>query len=416
MNQNKNKHIIIIGGGAAGLMAGIIAARNNVSVTILEKNPRVGKKILATGNGRCNYTNIDIDISRYHGRNAKFALGALKRFDNQRTIDFFSDLGIHPKIEGPGKVYPRSLQASAVLDVLRYELENRGVRTLCNTEVVEIEPSGGSFRVFGKEGNMFEATHVIIAPGGKAAPNLGSDGSGYILAENMGHKTVNPFPSLTKIKLKGDFLKQLAGVKIESSAEVLLDNESIAIEKGEILFTNYGVSGPPILQLSRHAGELLLQGKKPILKIILIDDMTEAELNKYISCRLMGQSQKPLDFSFIGFLNKQLTGVILKQTGIMDIHKPAKLLTPEEHHNIIKILQNWTFEITGLLPWSQAQATAGGVDVGQINPGTMESKIISGLFFAGEVLDIDGDSGGFNLQWAWSSGYVAGESASRGIN
>ncbi|NLK01349.1 MAG: NAD(P)/FAD-dependent oxidoreductase, partial [Clostridia bacterium] len=401
MDIMKNKEIegvTIIGGGAAGLMAAIAAARRGTRVTILEKNPRVGKKILATGNGRCNYTNMDIDISRYHGMNPKFALSALKSFDNQMTIQFFRDLGIYPRAEGMGKIYPRSNQASSILDVLRFEIHSLGVETRCDTEIVDIKSHNGYFKVLDKGGNTYSAKKIIIAPGGKAAPSLGANGGGYPLAKKLGHKIVEPFPSLTKLKLKSNFLKQLQGIKIEGTAEILRDNKSIAREKGEILFTNYGVSGPPILQLSRRAGELLRSGHQPILKIIVVDDMNEEELREHIVHRLEQQAPKPSDLFLVGFLNKQLARAVLKASGIENIKKTAGQINSEERHRLIKLLQNWSFAVTDLLPWSQAHVTAGGVDTSKVNPQTMESEITPGLYFAGEILDIDGDSGGFNLQ------------------
>lgn len=406
-----SKQIIIIGGGAAGLTAAIGAAREGACVTVLERLSRVGKKLLATGNGRCNYTNTDIDIYHYHGTQPKFATGILNRFGSGATIDFFEELGITPMVEQKGKVFPRSGQAGSVLDVMRYELEQLGVRTVCDAEVSSVERTCRGFRVKTTTGDQFTADKVVIATGGKASPNLGSNGSGYALAEGFGHRIVPPFPALVQLKLKADFLKQLAGIKVDGTAEIIHNGITVASDSGEILFTSYGVSGPPILQISRAAGETLQQGKTPWLKLNLVPEMTRDKLIGLISCRLKSQSVKPLDFSFVGFINKQLSPVIIKAAGIADIKKPAGEVTPQEVQQLLAVLQEWRFEVTDTLPWSQAQVTAGGVDTSEIDPKTMESRLVPGLYLVGEIVDIDGDSGGFNLQWAWASGWVAGKAA-----
>ncbi|HHX94230.1 MAG TPA: NAD(P)/FAD-dependent oxidoreductase [Clostridia bacterium] len=410
MSCGKGK-IIIIGGGAAGLTAAVAAARQGAAVTVLERLSRVGKKLLATGNGRCNYTNMDLDISRYHGKQPKFAMGILRRFDNRAAIEFFRDMGITPMVKEKGKVFPRSGQAGSVLDVLRYEAERLGVETIVEAEVSAVERTGAGFRITTASGDHFTAQSVILAAGGKASPNLGSNGSGYDLAESLGHSIVSPFPALTKLKLKADFLKQLSGIKVEGNAEIIYHGKTLAGDSGEILFTNYGVSGPPILQISRAASQKLQEGKTPQLKINLVPELTREELKQLLVERLETQSHKPLDFSFVGFMNKQLAPVVIKASGIADIKKPAGQVTAQEREKLLSIFQDWRFEISGTLPLSQAQVTAGGVDTGEIDSKTMESKLVPGLYFAGEIVDIDGDSGGFNLQWAWASGWIAGVSA-----
>lgn len=411
MEKDKGS-IIIIGGGASGMMAAIAARRCGADVTILERNPRVGKKILATGNGRCNLTNTDIDISRYHGRHPEFIYGAFSRFDYYRTIEFFEELGIAPKIEDGGKVFPLSEQSSSVLDVLRYEIEALGVEVVCDAKVSGIAKKKG-FEVYTEDGKVFYASRVILACGGKASPDLGSNGSGYVLAEKLGHKIIEPFPALVQLKLKAKFLKQLQGVKFDGDAEILVDDETVRKESGEILFTEYGISGPPILQLSRSAAEHLSLRDRVSLKVVIVNYMDGPTLRDFVSRRFSYGTNKPLAFNFVGFLNKRIVPVILKEAGIEDINKPSGNVSDDERERIIHILKDWRFEVTGTNPWSSAQVTAGGVDVSGINSKTMESKIVKGLYFSGEIVDIDGDCGGFNLQWAWSSGFVAGESCAR---
>jgi len=250
------KQVIVIGGGASGMMAAITARRLGAQVTILERNARVGKKLLATGNGRCNYTNINIGISCYHGANPGFARYALTHFTVEDALAFFKKLGIEPKVEEEGKVFPMSEQASSVLDVMRYELEESGVNTVCEALVKSIEPSKEGFLVEIDNGQVYKADRVILAAGGKAMPASGSDGRGYDLAQQLGHRTTDIFPALVQIMLEGPNFKRIEGVKINGTAEIIHNNRSVAIDRGDILFANYGVSGPPILQLSRKAAEI----------------------------------------------------------------------------------------------------------------------------------------------------------------
>lgn len=412
--KNRNQ-IIVIGGGAAGLTAAIAAARNRAQVTILEQLNRVGKKILATGNGRCNLTNIHTGIQYYHGKNPKFIHGAFGQFDVQQTMDFFEYLGIHCKVEGGGKVYPASDQATSVLEVLRYELQRLGVKERCEAEVVAVEAAGSGFIVTLKDGEILKANKVIVATGGMASPQLGSNGSGYHLLKSLGHHLISPSPALVQLKLKSPFLKQLKGVKFIGQATLGTGERVIRTEDGEILFTDYGISGPPILQLSRMAVQALNQNNHPWLRLDLFPQFSPDQLMELIQLRLAYQPEKPLDFSFVGLLNKRLIPVLLKTAEINPITMSARALKPHDLSRILSLLKGWTFDIIGSQPWSHAQVTAGGMDVGQVNPKTMESRLVKGLYLAGELLDIDGDCGGFNLQWAWSSGYVAGDHASQSI-
>lgn len=403
--------VLIIGGGAAGLMAAVTAGRNGARVTVLEKNQRVGKKILATGNGRCNLTNTDPDIVYYHGTNPKFAFSALSQFGAREVMAFFAQLGVVPRVEAGGKVYPASNQAGSVLDVLRYELERLQVEVICEAEVIEVVRRKTDFLVRSADGRKFTAHRLIICTGGKAAPHMGANGSGYQLAEKFGHRIIQPFPALVQLKLAGSFFKQIQGVKFDGEAEILVNEKSARKAAGEILFTEYGISGPPILQLSRKAGEALLQHQPVRLKLNLVSHLTRGALAELLGQRYQCQGHKSAEFSFVGFLNKKLIPVILREAGIGDINKPVADLTDREKEGILNMLQDWQFAVTGTTSWPHAQVTAGGVAVKEINGQTMESKLVPHLYFAGEVVDIDGDCGGYNLQWAWSSGYVAGKSA-----
>lgn len=406
------KHIIIIGGGASGMMAAITAARQGAKVTILERNPRIGKKILATGNGRCNFTNVKANITCYQGQNPHFAYSSLADFNVQETLGFFEKLGIVPKIEDLGKVFPMSDQASSVLDVLMYELKETGVNIVCDSFVRNISKKNTTFKVELENDSEFTADRVILAAGGRAMPSSGSDGNAYELAEKLSHTITAIFPALVQLKLEGSFFKQIEGVKFVGTAEILHNNKTIAQDNGDILFANYGVSGPPILQISRKAGELLQKNNEVILKLTVLDKQTKEELSELLTTRFNNSPQKTLEFSLVGLVNKRLIPVLLKEAGFKDLKCPVSSITPYEREKILTILQDWRFVVRGTKSWPSAQVTAGGISTNEINPHTMESKIVKGLFFAGEIIDIDGLCGGFNLQWAWSSGYVAGKNAS----
>ncbi len=404
------RQIIVIGGGAAGMMASIVAQSNGAQVILLERNSRVGKKILATGNGRCNYTNMYIGVKNYHGENPKFVYSPLSQFDVEMTLNFFERLGITPTIEEGGKVFPLSFQASSILDVLRFEMEDVGVNVVCDAFVSNIIKNNGKFIVTLENNKTFIGDKIIICTGGKAAPYTGSDGNGYTLSKNFGHTIVDTFPGLVQLKLKKDFLKQIDGVKIIGTAGLYSKERLIREDTGDILFTDYGISGPPILQISRKALELLNKGKKPVLKVSIIDTKTKEELVEYLKIRFMYKPKRTVEKSLIGFVNKRLIPVILKETNI-NRKKQVAQLSNEEIENLATLLIDWKFEIIGSKSYESAQVTAGGVSTKEIDNTTMESKLVKGLYFAGEVIDIDGDCGGFNLQWAWSSAYIAGKNA-----
>lgn len=406
-----NKQIIVVGGGAAGMIAAISARRLGAKVMILEKNPRVGKKILTTGNGRCNYTNINADINCYNGDNPKFVYSALSDFTVEDTLKFFEELGIEYKVEDQGKVFPMSDQASSVLDVLLYELNNTGINIICDANVKDILKRGNGFVIRVESGKEYTADKVILAPGGKAMPSTGSDGYGYDLAKKLGHTITDIFPALVQLMLEGAFFKRIDGVKFVGTAEIIHKGKSIAQDRGDILFTNYGISGPPILQISRKAGELLNQGKEAYVKINILDTMTIEEMGKLLNKRFNDTSSKTVEFSLVGLINKRLIPVILAEAGILDLKRPAASLSATEKAAVVEILTDWRFRIKGTKSWPSAQVTAGGVATDEIDPKTMESKLVQGLYFAGEIIDIDGQCGGFNLQWAWSSGFVAGKNA-----
>lgn len=404
-----SKKIIVIGGGAAGIMAAISAKKSGEDVTILERNDRIGKKLLATGNGRCNYTNINLNINHYHGKNPKFAYSGLSSFDVNQTIDFFERIGITPAIEDDGRVFPLSLQSSSILDVFRYEIKDLGINLITEAYVKEIKKKN-RFILELDNGRQIEGDRIILATGGKAMPNSGSDGNGYDLAKSLGHNIIDVFPGLVQLHLEGNMFKEVSGVKFPGVARLYSKDKLLIEDMGDILFTNYGISGPPILQISRTSLDYLRREKNIELTISIIYTKTKEELIEYLEKRFIFMPKKSLEESLIGLINKRLINPILREINING-KKNVSNLSRKEILKLAEILTSWRFKITGNQGWHQAQVTAGGVDTKEIDNKTFESKLVKGLYIVGELLDIDGDCGGFNLQWAWSSGYIAGLNA-----
>jgi hypothetical protein len=402
----KHQHIVVIGGGASGLLAAIIAKRGHAKVTILERNPKLGKKILATGNGRCNYTNQFTKAEHYN--HPAFVEHALDVFGAKKTIQFFEKLGISPRIEDLGKAYPMSEQASSIVDVLVYETEQLGIDVLCNAKVVHVQKVQNQFITTLSEGQTIKSDKVILATGGKAMPGSGSDGNGYQIAESFGHHITHLFPSLVKLKLNSPYLKSMDGVKIQGTVQLLDKNQVIQTEKGDVLFTSYGISGPTILQVSRKANEMLSEHLDVKIKVILLDQMTKEDIER----RFQLMQDKPLDVSLVGLIHKKIIPAIIKEAGIQNPSIRFSLLTPKEKGKLASLMLDWRFTVVDSKGYEDAQVTAGGVNIDEINPLSMESRLVSGLYMTGEILDIDGLCGGYNLQWAWSSAYLAGKHAS----
>ena len=401
--KGSDMEIAIIGGGASGLIAAIAAKNEKTSVTVYEKEKRVGRKILATGNGRCNMTNVNATEADYHGCDTAFMRGAINRFWVQETLDFFTELGVLWKEEEEGKVYPYSDTASSVLDVLRRKVDASGIKTECEFAVKNIRKQNDGFLIEDGNGNRRVCDRVIIATGGKAGSTLGSDGSGYALLKMFGHKITEISPSLVQIKTETDFVRKLKGIKV--NAKVTLGNKT---QTGELLFADYGVSGPPVFWLSSYLGKN---------KEILIDFMPEYDYETVygmICTRCAYLYDLPLEEFFVGMLNKRVSQAILKYAGIEPLSRPAHTLSEKEIRNITTAIKELKLKIEGTASWNNAQVTKGGAVVSQFDSVTMQSKLVKGLYACGEILDIDGDCGGYNLQWAWSSGYLAGISAGKG--
>ncbi|MDO5398148.1 MAG: NAD(P)/FAD-dependent oxidoreductase [bacterium] len=395
--------IAVIGGGASGLAAAIAAAESGAKVTVYESGPRCGRKILATGNGRCNMTNINAGLKNYHGRETGFIKGVMKRFWVDETIAFFEELGIVAKVEDKGRVYPNSDQASAVLDVLRIRCGADGVNMVTGFEVSQIRKTKGGFQITSYKGEKAQADKVIIATGGKAAPDLGSKGTGYVLLKEFGHRITELRPSLVQMRTDGDTAGKLKGIKFTGTVRM-----GKYAEEGEILFTDYGISGPPIFSLSSR-----YENQKEI-ELDLMSAYSAEKLLNMMYMRIGRNPDIPLESFFVGMLNKRIGQVLLKELGIAPLSRKACTLSEQEIRTCVNGIKRWKFGITGTQSWNNAQVTKGGALTEDFNPSTMESKLVNGLYAAGEVLDIDGDCGGYNLQWAWSSGIIAGRSAAKG--
>jgi hypothetical protein len=405
--------ILIIGGGAAGLAAAIASRDMGKDAALLEGGDRIGRKLLSTGNGRCNITNSRLAPARFHSENAGFPVQVLESFGYREAEDFFSLLGLPLAELEDGKVFPLSLQASSVIDVFRLALEERSIPVYLNSKVKEIRKSGKGFRVIAGSGDVFECRSLIICCGGKSFPSSGSDGSGFTLAKQLGHGIVNPIPSLVQLKLKYDHLKALSGVKFDGLASIIAGGDESKVEFGEILFTDYGISGPPVLQLSRIASLALSQGMEVRMLVDMMPGMKAGELEDFLENHFATFSYRSVMNSLIGVVNKKLIPILLREAGVKDIHKPCFELSVIEKKKLYGTMKAWSFEVYDTNSFKSAQVTAGGVDTKEVSAATLESKLVPNLYFAGEVLDVDGDCGGFNLQWAWASGYTAAMSAAK---
>ncbi len=398
-------HVAVVGGGAAGLVAAIAAARAEARVTLLERQERVGRKLLATGNGRCNLTNLAFAQVKYHGDRA-FAGQVLARFSVRATLAFFSSLGACTT-EEEGRVYPLTGQASTVLDVLRFEVERLGVDVRLGAAVEQLSRSGGAFSLV-SPGGAVTADRVVVATGGKAAPQLGGTGDGVELMRQLGHSVVPLLPGLVPVKTAGRFHRQVKGVRLLARAELTVDGEPAGSDEGEVQLTEYGLSGIPILQLSLAAGRALAAGRPVAIDLDLFPAWSHEQLARHLGERFAQRADAPLELAVVGLVHKRLIPVVLREGAITDLGQPAGAVSTQQVARLAELLKRWRHEVTGTLSWNHAQVMAGGVSTRELDPASLESRLVPGLFAAGELLDVTGDCGGYNLQWAWSSGHVAG--------
>ena len=399
--------IAIIGGGASGLFAAVAAASAlPCRVTIYERQARVGRKLAATGNGRCNLSNTGVSLSRYHGNDTSFAGYALDGMNVKSTLALFRQLGLEVRTEPDGKIYPYSDSASSVVDVLRLAADSLGVVTLTDTEIVSMKKEKGKFS-FSDGKTKYMADRVIVACGGSASAPLGGTDGGYRLLQSMGHRLLPQHPSLVQIKTDTEYVRSLKGIRADDCRVTLVSGKQKTESFGEVQFTEYGLSGPAIFDISRSVS--VGKGNMTIF-LDLFTPADEAETVRLLRARRDAFSERPCENYLTGMLQNRLGRVILKYAGVSSA-MPASALSDDDIRKIAKAIKEFPFAVRGTMGLSKAQVTAGGIDTSGFDPETMQSRICPGLFACGEVLDIDGDCGGFNLQWAWSSGYLAGKSA-----
>jgi hypothetical protein len=399
------KKTAVVGGGASGLIAAYFASSNS-SVTLFEKQKKIGRKILVTGNGRCNITNKNININRYNGHNPEFAESVFSHFGLSETEEFFSSIGIPFIEENDGKLFPASLQASIVTKVFEYELTRRNVNIQLHRKIEKIIPEHNRFRLItaGQDEEIFDS--VILSCGSRAFPAAGASTSGYELASDLGHKIYEPFPVILPVNIPVKALHTLQGIKWDCGVRVLYKERCTASSMDELLFTAYGISGPASLKVSRNINEHILNGKVPDISLDFFPSLDNSGLRNLLDNLLIDKNKK-LSFALLGILKEKMPEVILSLSGI-DHEKRCGNLSEKDKEKILTSLKD--FRITPGKPrgFEEAVAAAGGVSVDEINPATMESKLVKNLYITGELLDIDGNSGGFNLQFAWSTGAIAG--------
>lgn len=399
---------IVIGGGAAGMMAAITAARQGVDVLILEHMDQCGKKILATGNGRCNYTNQMQGIEYYRSDSPAFVLSVLEQFDAEDTLSFFEQIGITPT-EKNGYYYPMSMQAVSVRDVLLMELERLGVEIRYNIGIRGISDKNSHYEICTKNGDFLAKT-CILATGGKSSKKTGSDGSGFLYLVPLSHHVSDLVPALVGLKAKQPYFKEVAGIRAYARVTLFVENAQKASDLGEVQLTDYGISGIPVFQVSRYATIALENHKKVTASLQFLPDMEAEKVADIIAQRFVYSKEKTAFEALIGLFPQKLARLLLKLAGIPETKK-AICCTKEEQQALCGMIGNFPCEITGSGNFEQAQVTAGGVVTEEVCEKTLESKLHKGLYFAGEMLNVDGMCGGYNLQWAWSSGYAAGKAA-----
>lgn len=407
----KKKKLIIAGGGASGMAAAITAARMGAQVLIIEQKDQLGKKILSTGNGRCNFTNLNMGPDYFRGDQPSVTEIVMEEFGVLQTLQFFGSMGMLSR-DRDGYVYPRSNQASAVLRVLTMEIKKLGVEVQTGTKVLSAAYKNKRFIVKTDHG-VYDSDSLILACGGKAAPVLGSDGSGYKLAQSFGHSVSPVVPALTALKAEG--FQKASGVRTDASVTAVIDSKCAASDTGELQITNYGISGIPVFQISRYIAKALQKGQCAEVEIDYFPQMEEDDFKMFLKDRKMIHSSRTMEEFLVGIFPLKLIDMLLAKAHISRSRKVSEL-TEQEMDRLIKICRHEKVRITGTNSFDQAQVCAGGVRTSEIWPNTMESRLTDELYLTGELLDIDGCCGGYNLQWAWSTGCLAGMYAAKRRN
>jgi predicted Rossmann fold flavoprotein len=400
--------VIIIGAGASGLMAAAVAASKGARVALLEHKDDIGKKILATGNGRCNFTNTDMSVNKFHGSKALIKNG-LSQFNYSDTIRFFKELGI-PAYDNAGYIYPNSRQAASVVAAFRMELMRLHVDVKTGINITDIKPADDrtGYCIQTDKGS-FKSKRLIIACGLTASPKLGSDGSLFRQIEALGHHIQKPLPALCGFSCDGLNFKKITGVRCDATVASVIDGQMTEQNTGELQLADYGISGIPVFQISSFMSRALNKGQKVEVIIDFLPAFSDDELNGYIKDRsITTTDNRSLNEMLNGLLNNKLLLELIHKSGVSP-DKKGRLLTDDDCKSLTRSIKHTAVSVKKPRGLEFAQVCAGGIYTKEIDVRTLESKIHPGLYFCGELLDVDGICGGYNLQWAWTSGYIAGE-------
>jgi predicted Rossmann fold flavoprotein len=407
--MNEQRTVGVIGAGGAGMMAAINSAKNGNRVVLLEKTDQIGHKVIISGRGRCNVTNKEVTWQNYNGTAPKFTASVFARFSNLDVIQFFKERGLDLKEEDRGRLFPVSNNARDVVTVLEKEMDKLGVEIILNADVAKISKVDNKFVVQTRNRDRYSFDKIVITTGGKTYPKTGSTGDGYEFAKQFGHTIVPLRPVSVPFRIKSEVCNKLMGIKVDAELRVVEQGKTLHKDSGHILFTHLGISGPLVLRSSRPVSKILSENPNASLDCI-INFLPQWNMEESIENILEIQRENP-----DRLLSNLFHGKIAKKAGptlfdSLQIHhqRPLKNVGRKEINKIVDHFRNYNLGRIGILDWNSAQFTAGGVNVKEIESSTMESKLVKGLFFAGEVVDIDGQSGGFNLTWAWCSGWVAG--------
>lgn len=412
-NLQKNQFdVVVIGAGASGMMAAITSAKAGAKVLLMEHLDKIGKKLLATGNGKCNYTNELQGSQFYRGDNPAFVVPIFEQFSKNATVEFFKELGIYPKVKN-GYYYPYSEQATSVVEVFQLALRKENVQILTECELLQIKHTKYGYKLQTTKG-VFDTKSCIFATGLLAGKKCGCDGSAFPHLEQLGHRFIDIVPALVQMKSDNSFLKNLAGIRAEIKLKIYENNVFLAEDMGELLHIDGGISGIVAFQLSRFASNGLKSGKKISVVIDYCPGLNNDELLRVLKERFYSYGdEKSAVEAMIGFMNYKLALAFFKQVNLSQ-DTPATDVSPDMLHKLAGVMKSLELQISGTKGFEDAQVCAGGLDTTQFDNYTLESKIAKGIYACGELLDIDGICGGYNLQWAWSSGYVAGKYATTG--
>ncbi len=423
----KHYDVLIIGGGAAGMMAAISTKKHHpdYSVAIVDRTFALGRKILVCGAGRCNITNVNLNanpVGHYYGAQPEFINAIFDQMAYEDIVKFFADLGIAVYVERKtniGKVFPVTNQAQTVTELLLDELQRLKVDIYLNTDCKRIMKQESGFKIEIEELEkdipngqtlILDSKFLILSAGGKTYPALGSNGSGYALAESLGHHIIQPVPSALPLEGKNALSQQLQGVKMEMEVTSFIDNQKIKTAEEDVMFTQYGLSGPAILNISREISIHINREHKHNAYVTLnfFPGKTEVEVKELLTARWTKRPDQTLEKSLFGIFPNKIPAALLK---VMQVDPSMRVseLTSEQIIRLVEKLTSYRVDITATRGWNEAEFTAGGIDTTEINQATLQSKLVPGLYTCGEILDVDGDVGGFNLSWAWSSGFAAGK-------